>query len=256
VACLIVLVFATGVLAWGNDPLAQDADARLLAPAPGHLMGTDGFGRDVAARVAAGVRTTLAVAVLAGGLALITGVPAGLASGLIGGRTERTLSRGVDLILGFPSLLLALVVVIAIGPSVLSIALAVAIAYAPRLARSMAGAAAAAKSREHVLAARCLGASQLTIATRHVLPLLRGTLLAQLASLMSAAVVVEATLSFLGLGVPAPYPSLGRMLLEGSRQYFEAAPWVTVFPGLAIASCGVLFLLLSRALEAGRLGRS
>lgn len=249
---VLLLLVASGVPFPERDPLAQNVENRLARPSLSYPMGTDGFGRDVAARVSAGLRTSLAVSLLAVAIAAIVGIPAGMVGGLAGGRAERVLGRSVDLLLGFPSLLLALIFVIALEPSVPAIALAVAVAQAPRLVRTSMSRASATGVREHVMAARSLGLSRLRIALRHVLPLVRRPLFAELATLVSSAIVVEATLSFLGLGVPAPYPSLGRMLLEGSRQYFEIAPWVTVFPGLAIALTGLFFLLLARALGYAR----
>lgn len=227
----------------GIDPLAQDSTARLQRPSVEHPFGTDGFGRDVFTRVAHGLRSSLLVASLALGFSLLIGVPLGIAPAMMGGRAEELVVRLVDLLLALPSFLLTLIVVIAIGPSVLGLAAAIAVTGGPRIARGLWAEAASLRSSPFLLAARAMGVSPWKRATRHVLPSVRRNLAATSASLASSAIVTEATLGFLGLGVPPPFPSLGRMLLEGSRQYFESAPWVTLFPGLVISLCGIAFLL-------------
>ena len=214
-------------------------------------MGTDGFGRDVHSRVAVGLRYSLTIAALSLVFAATIGIPAGALAALRGGRAEYLVLRAADLFLAIPSFLVALIVVIVVGTSPVAIAAALAVGFAPRLARTSWAAVGTVRDEEYVLAARSLGVGPLRILRRHILPTLLGTLSAQLASLAGAAVGTEAALSFLGLGVPPPTPSLGRMLLEGSRQYFEAAPWVTIFPGATLAITGIALVLVSRALDPG-----
>ncbi len=246
---LVILFVALWAAVRGADPVEQDIEQRLLPPSIDYPMGTDGFGRDVHTRVVWGVGYSLAIAALtilfAGGVGALLGSLAAV----VRGRTEYLIIRVADLLLSIPSFLLALIIVIVLGTHPAAIASALALGFAPRLARSTWAAMLTVRDEEFVLAARAAGVGPATILLRHLLPALKGTLLAQLASIGSAAIAMEAALSFLGLGVPPPTPSLGRMLLEGSRQYFETAPWVTLFPGAMLAVAGLALVLVARALE-------
>jgi peptide/nickel transport system permease protein len=251
VAALIAVLLAVAALVgpfFAADPLAQDAEARLQPPGQGHLFGTDGFGRDVLSRVLHGARVSLAIALASVAAASLIGTALGSLSGYIGGRIDLLFQRFVDLLLGFPSIVFSIVVIVSMSPSPVAIGTAILVAIAPRMARIARAAALVAATEEYVLAARALGVGPVKIVARHILPNVVRPVAAQLSVYFGTAIVAEATLSFLGLGVPPPYPSLGRMLQEGSRQYFEAAPWVTLFPGLFIAGAVVCFAMVADAL--------
>lgn len=232
-----------------RDPLAQDVEARLLPPSGEHWFGTDGFGRDVWSRVVFGARASLTVGALAVVLAGAAGIAMGVASAYVGGAVDLVVQRFVDALLGFPFLVLALVVVVALSPSAFSVGVAVAIAIAPQIARMARATTLRTKAEEFVTAARISGAGHGSLILRHILPNCLSPLIAQLSGLFGTAVAAEATLSFLGLGVPPPFPSWGRMLQEGARQYFESAPWVTLFPGAVLSLTVVSFALLGDILR-------
>ncbi len=217
------------------DPLAQDVGQRLMPPGPDHYFGTDGFGRDVFSRVVHGARVSLFVASAALSVASLAGICVGVSSAYRGGSFDLAVQRAVDVLLGFPFLVLALVVVVAMGSSPTSVAIAIALGLAPQVARLSRASALSIKEEAYVEAARVIGAGSYRIIWRHLLPNSFPPVLAQLTGYFGAALVAESALSFLGLGVPPPFPSWGRMLQEGARQYFEAAPWATVFPGLALS---------------------
>jgi len=230
------------------DPLEQEVTARLEPPSRGHLFGTDGFGRDVFSRTLYAVRLTLAVAIASVALAAAIGVPAGATAALAGGATDMVVQRITDVVLGFPSVVLAVVIVVAMRPSPLAVGLAITIGLTPGITRVSRAAALVVAVEPYVLAAHTLGLGRVRVVARHILPAIVPQVFAQLSGSLGIAIVTETTMSFLGLGVPPPLPSLGRMLQEGARQYFEAAPWVTLFPGVAVAILVVSFALVSDAI--------
>ena len=246
---LIVLTALLAGVVTAHDPLAQDADSRLKPPGPGHPFGTDGQGRDVFSRVVYGSRASLYVGVVAIGISALIGVSLGLTSAYRGGLFDLIVQRLVDMFLGFPFLVLALIIVVASRSSSTSVAVAIGLALAPQVARMSRASALTVRSETYILAAKCLGATPFRIIRRHLLPNSLAPILAQLSGYFGAAVVAEVTLSFLGLGVPAPYPSWGGMLQEGARQYLEVAPWITLFPGLVLSLTVVSFALLGDALR-------
>ena len=251
VAALILLATAAllaDVVAT-HDPLAQDVAQRLRPPGLDHYFGTDGFGRDVFSRVVYGARASLFVGFLAVGMAAVAGISVGVSSAYWGGKLDLLVQRVVDLLLGFPLLVLALIMVVALGPSSIWIAIAVGLALAPQVARLSRASALSIKIETYVEAERVVGASPWRIIWSHLLPNSFPPVLAQLTGYFGVAVVAETALSFLGLGVPPPYPSWGRMLQEGVRQYFEAAPWATVFPGLALSVTVLSSALLGDAVR-------
>ncbi|MBI2856254.1 MAG: ABC transporter permease [Chloroflexi bacterium] len=240
---LLADVFAT------HDPLAQDVAQRLRPPGSDHYFGTDGFGRDILSRVVHGSRVSLSVGLLAVGMAAVAGVGVGTLSGYRGRAFDLLLQRVIDVLLGFPFLVLALVMVVALGTSPTSVAIAIALALAPQIARLSRASALSIKEEPYVEAARVIGAGAYRVIRRHLLPNSFPPVLAQVTGYFGAAVVAETALSFLGLGVSPPYPSWGRMLQEGARQYFEAAPWTTVFPGLALSLTVLSAALLGDAVR-------
>ncbi|MBI4313152.1 MAG: ABC transporter permease [Chloroflexi bacterium] len=236
----VLLVMATAALLADfvapRDPLAQDIAGRLLPPGNDHLFGTDGFGRDVFSRVVHGARASLFVSALAVGMAAAAGICSGMFSAYWGGKLDLLLQRAVDVLLGLPYLVLAIIMVVALGPSWVSVAFAIALALAPQIARLSRASALSTREEPYVDAARAMGASSFHTIWKHVLPNSLPPVLAQVSGYFGTAVAAETALSFLALGIPPPYPAWGRMLQEGVRQYFEAAPWATVFPGLALSA--------------------
>ena len=232
-----------------HDPLAQDVAQRLRLPGPDHYFGTDGFGRDIFSRVVHGARGALYVGLLAVSIAAVAGVWVGTLSAYCAGAFDLAVQRVVDVLLGFPFLVLALIMVVALGASSTSVAFAIALALAPQVARLSRASALAIVGEPYLEAARVVGAHPYRIIWRHLLPNSFPPVLAQLTGYLGTAVVAETALSFLGLGVPPPSPSWGRMLQEGVRQYFEAAPWATVFPGLALSLTVLSTTLLGDAVH-------
>lgn len=248
---LVVLQVLAAVLApWMGlaDPYRQIMAQRLRGPGEAGLLGTDHLGRDVLARIVFGYRTSLQTCLTAVSLALLLGGSIGLASAWYRGWTERILMRFMDVLFAFPILLLAIGIIAILGPSKWSAAYAIAIVYVPIFARLLRGPALVICESEYVLGARAVGASDLWIMSRHVLPNLMSVILVQTSILLSAAILVEAALSFLGLGAQPPVPSLGLMLSEG-RNFLMLAPWPAVFAGLAILFLAFGFNLLGDALR-------
>ena len=248
---LVVLQVLAAVLApWMGlaDPYRQIMAQRLRGPGEAGLLGTDHLGRDVLARIVFGYRTSLQTCLTAVSLALLLGGSIGLASAWYRGWTERILMRFMDVLFAFPILLLAIGIIAILGPSKWSAAYAIAIVYVPIFARLLRGPALVICESEYVLGARAVGASDLWIMSRHVLPNLMSVILVQTSILLSAAILVEAALSFLGLGAQPPVPSLGLMLSEG-RNFLMLAPWPAIFAGLAILFLAFGFNLLGDALR-------
>ena len=250
-AALLVLVMVAllaDVVAT-HDPLAQDVAQRLRPPGPDHFFGTDGFGRDIFSRVVHGTRASLLVGIIAISLGSVAGISIGIVSAYWGGKVDVLAQRGVDILLGFPPLVMALIMVVALGPSTGSVSIAIAVALVPQVARVSRASALSIKGETYIEAARVIGASSYRIVWRHLLPNSFSPILAQVTGYFGTAIVAEAALSFLGLGVPPPFPSWGRMLNEGARQYFEAAPWATIFPGLALSATVLSAALLGDAIR-------
>jgi peptide/nickel transport system permease protein len=240
---VVVAVIAPQVAA--QDPLAQHVSQQFQAPSTEHWFGTDAFGRDVFARVVYGSRISLFVGLVSVLVATVAGTLLGVTSAYSGGWFDLLFQRLVDALLGFPSIVFLMVLVVALGASVLNVTLATAVIFTPLMIRVSRAAALSVTEEPYVLAARAIGASQPRVALRHVLPNSLAPVVAIAANLMGAAVVAEAGLSFLGLGVPPPAPSWGGMLNEASRGgSFEAAPWLALFPGLALALLVFSFMFL------------
>ena len=241
---LVVLGAVFAPIVARHDPVEQDVERRLESPSRAHLFGTDGFGRDVFSRVVHGARASLTVGFGAVALAGLIGVAVGLTTAYAGGVADLIVQRAVDVLMGFPFLVLALIVIVALSPSTLSLTLAIGLGLAPHTARLARSAALPIVEEQYVAAARASGAGPFHVVVFHLLPNTAPAIVAQLTGYFGAAIAAEAALSFLGLGVPPPFPSWGRMLQEGTRAYFEAAPWVTLLPGvilsLTVMSCAVL----------------
>jgi peptide/nickel transport system permease protein len=216
------------------DPAAQDLALRLAGPTAGHPFGLDELGRDILARVLAGARISLIVGVTVVSISACVGTALGAVAGYFGGLADDLVSRAIDVLLAFPGLLLAIALVAVLGPSLGNVLLALSLIGWVGYARLVRGQVLRAREFEYVQAARALGASTPRVLWRHVIPTALPTVVVQAALGMAAAVIGEAALSFLGLGVQPPTPSWGTML-NGGRAHLLDAPHLTLFPGVAIA---------------------
>ena len=243
----LIAIFAP-VLA-PHDPNAIDASHILYAPSLAHPFGNDALGRDVLSRVLFAYRVSLTVAVGSTLVAFLVGVPLGLYAGYHGGWVDTAIMRPIDMVLALPAMLLAVALIAIIGPGSNIATLAIAVIYMPILARVVRSSSLVVVSQTYIEAARARGTPQRSIITRHVLPNAIGPAIVQATILMGFAIQIEAALSFLGLGVQPPTSSLGSMLADG-RDVLTQAPWVEVFPGLAIAITVLAFNFLGDGLRA------
>ncbi|PHQ96805.1 MAG: diguanylate cyclase [Marinosulfonomonas sp.] len=230
------------------DPLTQFRIDRLQAPSGTYWMGTDLFGRDLASRLMAGISRSFSIAFLSVAVASIVGTVLGLTAAWFGRLWDGVLMRSMDVILAFPAILLALLIVAVVGPGKWTSVAAIAVVYTPIFTRVVRGPALSLKTREFVDAARIFGSSPRYILTRHLLLNLVAPLTVQVTLALAWALLTEAGLSFLGLGTQPPEPSLGLMLSD-SRNLMEMAPWLMIFPGLAIMVSILGFNLLGDALR-------
>ena len=243
---LLLAAFAPWIAPY--DPYDQDLGAALSPPGAAHWFGADQFGRDVFSRVLHGARYALLAILVADGLALVLGCAMGLLAGFAGGVVDTVVMRFVDVLLAFPYLLLALVIVAALGPSLVNALVAIGVVYAPQYARMMRGQVLAVRELDFVQAATATGARPLRVVLRHVLPNCAGPVLV-LATLQAGSVVVEtAGLAFLGLGAQPPSPDWGALLSDG-HEYFLSAWWIATFPGAAILLAVLGFNLVGDALR-------
>ena len=233
----VTLVFAiAAVLApWvaPHDPEAMALGANLRGPSWSHLFGTDSLGRDVLSRTIWGARISLTIGFVSVGLAMLGGVPLGALSAWIGGWTDRLLMRAVDVLVSFPTLLLAIVVITIFGPGLTHAMLAIGMAQVPLYARLTRAAVMRVRVQNFVEAARASGAGEWRIVLRHVLPNCLPPLLVQSTLLFATAILSAAYLGFLGLGAQPPTPEWGTMLAK-ARDFLRTAPHVSIFPGLTI----------------------
>lgn len=246
IAILFVALIAYYVAPY--DMRVQNVENRYLSPSLHHLMGTDEFGRDIFSRVVIGSRVSLFVGVSSILTAMIFGVLMGAYSGLKGGMIDQFLSKVIDSLMSFPSLLLGILVVAALGPGVKNATIAIAIAFIPRFARVSRAPTIVLKENEFIMAARAAGATDFRIIFRHIIPNLVGEIVVMCSLWISTAIIIESSLSFLGLGVQPPTPSWGMMIKEGVDQ-IQLAPWLAVFPGLAISIAVLAFNLLGDGLR-------
>jgi peptide/nickel transport system permease protein len=215
------------------DPTAQVLAENLAPPSARHVLGQDKLGRDILARIVYGTRVSLAVGVVTVVVSLAIGATIGALAGFAGGWVDELVMRAVDVLLAFPGLLLAIALTAVLGPSLRNVLLALCLLGWTGFARVARGEIVRLREREYVEAARALGVPERRILVRHIVPLLATPLLVQATFGMAAAIVAEASLSFLGLGAQAPTPSWGAMLNDG-RAFVLVAPHLTIFPGLAI----------------------
>lgn len=240
---LLLIVLAALLAPWlaPGDPTDMQPVDRLKSPGESGLMGTDVFGRDVWSRILYGTRVSLAIGGVSVLTAAVLGTMLGLVSGYLRGWQDYAVMRVMDVLFSFPSILLAILIVSINGAGFASIVLAIVLVQVPIFARVVRGAVLVAARVDYVQAAEAAGASTSRILGRHILPNVTAPLLVQMALSISGAIVIEAALSFLGLGAVPPDPSLGSMLSE-NRIAMEQAPWAIIFPGLAL---GVLVLTIN-----------
>ena len=233
---MFVAICAMALLApWiaGTDPLEQEIIAKLRPPSAEHWFGTDEFGRDVYARLVWGARISLSVSVSAITLALVVGGTIGLVSGYVGGRFDMLVMQVMDILLSFPALILGLIIVALLGPSQANLIVAIALTALAPFARIARAPTLIVKERQFVEAGRALGFGHARILFVHVLPNILSEVLVMASLWMATAVRVEASLSFIGLGVRPPTPTWGGMIRDGFENILDA-PWLCIYPGLAI----------------------
>ena len=252
---LLAVVAAAAPALAPHDPEAVDVHRVLGGPTLAHPFGSDVLGRDVLSRVLHGLRVSLLVSVSAVAASTALAVPLGLLAGYFGRLADTAISRTLDMILVLPAMLLAITFIAILGPGSLVAALAIAMIYLPILARVMRASTLVVTRNDYVAGARARGASHLRVLATHVAPNAMGPVIVQASVLSAFALQLEAGLSFLGLGTQPPTPSLGGMLADG-REVLIQAPWVEIFPGLAIVAAVLAFTFLGeglrRALDPGR----
>ena len=247
VAIQLVLAIGAPLIA-PYDPMAQSVARRLRGPSELNWLGTDQLGRDVLTRILYGYRTSLIACMLAVGIAFFAGGALGLVAAYYRGWLDRIIMRMMDVLFAFPVMLLAIGIIAVLGPHTYSAAAAIAVVYTPIFARLLRGPALVLCESEFVAGARAIGSSDARIIFLHILPNLASVILVQTSLLLSAAILVEASLSFLGLGTQPPTPSLGLMLSEG-RNFLMLSPWSAIFAGFAILFLSFGFNLLGDALR-------
>jgi ABC-type dipeptide/oligopeptide/nickel transport system permease subunit len=249
-AAAMILMAAAAPLLAPRNPSAQHVNAVLKGPGAveGHWLGTDEFGRDILSRIIWGARVSLEVGLASVAFAFALAVPLGILAGFRGGRIGAAIMRGSDMLMAFPTLLLALIIVTALGGSLSNEILAIGVALMPnfvRLARSL---TLTIRENDYIMAARAIGAGQLRLMARHVFPNALYALIVVATLYIATAIRTEAGLSFLGLGVPPPTPTWGNILSDG-RQYIKCCPWITTFSGLAIMLAVLAFNIVGDALR-------
>lgn len=228
---LVAAVFGEQLAPYGAN--AQDLTQRFASPSFEHPFGTDDLGRDVFSRVLVGARTSLQVGAVAVGISLVFGTVIGLVAGYRGGWLDSILMRSMDILFSFPVVLLAIAIVAVLGPSLTNAMIAIGVVFTPIFARVVRGSVLSVREDVYIRAVRSLGASDVRIVFRHVLPNVAAPIIVQTSLSFAFAILLEATLSFLGIGVQPPDPAWGLMLQEG-RGVIDLAWWIGVFPGLAI----------------------
>ncbi|WP_018249076.1 nickel transporter permease [Orenia marismortui] len=232
ISLLILAAILSPFLAPYN-PIETNILQRLKAPSGGHLFGTDNLGRDILSRIIYGSRISLQVGIISVSLALVLGVGSGVIAGYYGGKIDTLIMRLMDIMLAFPSILLAIGIMAILGPQLSNAMIAIGIVNLPRFARIIRSSVLSVKEEEYIEAAKSLGANDFTIIMKHVLPNCLAPLIVQSTLSIATAILEAAGLSFLGLGAQPPTPEWGAMLSAG-RASLQIAPWVVAFPGIAI----------------------
>jgi len=234
IAVMIFVALFAQVLA-PYDPYAPDYASPFARPSAAHWFGTDEFGRDVMSRVMFGARIALFVGFVASFVGCTVGALLGVISAYSGGKVDLFLERVMDILLAFPLLILALAIASILGPAVRFVVVAISVPIIPRAARVVRAAALAVKENQYVEAAGSLGASRRRVILQHILPNVAAPYIIMLTAQLGSAILTEAALSYLGLGTAEPTPSWGLMLSGSAASYAEKAPWIALFPGIAIS---------------------
>jgi peptide/nickel transport system permease protein len=232
-ALLVMALFAEQIAPYGYDDTIRGA--RMRPPSTAHWLGTDNLSRDMWSRIVYGARISLAVGIGSTSLGCLFGVTIGLTSGYFGGWYDLIVQRFMDVMQSLPLLVMALVMTAALGPSLPNVIIAIAIPLIPTVARVIRANTLALRELPFVEAAKSIGMSETRIALRHILPNTLAPLIVLATAQLGSTILTEASLSFLGLGIPEPYPSWGRMLSESAAEYARTAPWLVIFPGIAIS---------------------
>jgi peptide/nickel transport system permease protein len=244
---LIIAIFAPFLAPY--DPIKVNVADSLIPPGGAHWLGTDDLGRDVLSRVMWGSRVSLSVGVISVSIGLLVGTSLGLAAGYLGGKFDLFIMRGIDALLAFPALILAIAITSALGPQIQNAMIAIGIVAIPAYARLTRGQVLAVRAREYIVAARTIGASPLRIVMRHIFPNIMNTLIVQATLSTAFAILAEAALSFLGLGPQPPYPSWGQDINYSQRYLANLKWWMSVGPGIAIFTAVFGFNFLGDALR-------
>lgn len=234
IAFVATAIFADAIATY--DPLTTNARASLAPPGDTHTLGADFMGRDVLSRIIYGARISLAVGLGATALGCLIGMAIGLMSGFFGGWFDLIVQRLIDIMQSLPLLVMALVMAASLGPSLTNTIIAIAIPLVPNVARIIRSNTLSLREMPYVEAARAIGMSEMRIAVNHVLPNTLAPLIVLGTAQFGSAILVESALAFLGLGIPEPHPSWGRMLSESAAEYVRTAPWLVIFPGIAISA--------------------
>lgn len=248
IVVIAVLAATLGPVLTPYDPSAQTLAQRLEPPSTAHPFGLDELGRDILSRLLSGARISLLVGLAVVSVSSLIGMTLGSVAGYFGGGIDDLISRAIDILMAFPGILLAIALVAVLGPSLTNVVLALSVIGWVGYARLVRGQALRAREFEYVQAARALGAGSARIVARHVLPTAFPAVIVQATLGMAGAIIAEASLSFLGLGVQPPTPSWGTMLDAGRAHLFDA-PHLTIFPGLAIATLVLGFNFLGDGLR-------
>jgi len=247
IAWLLAALFAPLVAPY--DPIKVNVVDSLQPPNPQHWLGTDDLGRDVLSRVIWGSRVSLSVGLISVSIGLLVGTSVGLAAGYLGGKFDLFVMRGIDALLAFPALILAIGITSALGPQIQNAMIAIGIVAIPAYARLTRGQVLAVRAREFIVAARTIGASPLRIVVRHIFPNVMNALIVQATLSTAFAILAEAALSFLGLGPQPPYPSWGQDINYSQRYLPNLKWWMSVGPGVAIFTAVFAFNFLGDALR-------
>jgi peptide/nickel transport system permease protein len=249
VGIVMMVMAAAAELMSSYDPTANDFGAMLSAPNMEHWFGTDQFGRDLFARVVYGARTALLVGFVSASVGATLGLILGVASAYFGGWFDLVFQRVMDVLMAFPLIILALAVVAIFGTGAINVIVAITVPVIPRCARVVRSSALAIRETPYIDAARAGGFSHWRIILRHMVPNVMAPYLIVMTATVGQAILTEASLSYLGLGVQEPVPAWGLMLRGGAEEYAESAPWVAVFPGLAITLAVFAFNLFGDAIR-------
>ena len=247
VLMILMAVFADVITSY--DPTDNDFSVMLEAPSAAHWLGMDQFGRDVFSRIVYGARTTLLVGFVSAFVGASIGLVLGVGSAYFGGKVDLVFQRIMDVFMAFPLIIMALAVVSIFGTGAVNVIIAITIPFIPRCARVVRSSALAIREIPYIDAARTCGYSNSRIIMRHMVPNVMAPFLIILTAFMGQAILIEASLSYLGLGVQEPTPAWGLMLRGGAEEYAESAPWMAIYPGLAISLAVFGFNLFGDALR-------